>query len=67
MKKKTKETKIKVTQVRSVIKRVEKQKLTIKALGLGRPNYSKILPDNPQTRGMVEIVKHLVKVDEVTD
>ena len=70
MKKKSKENKvanIKVTQVRSVIKRVKKQKLTIEALGLGRPNYSKILPDNPQTRGMVEVVKHLVKVDEVTD
>ena len=56
---------LKVTQVKSVIKRVKKQKLTIEAMGLGRPNYSKILPDNPQTRGMIEVVKHLVKVEEV--
>lgn len=56
---------LKVTQVKSVIKRLEKQKLTIKALGLGRPNYTNILPDNPQTRGMVEVVKHLVIVEEV--
>ena len=56
-----------VTQVKSVIKRKEKQKLTIKALGLGRPNYSNILPDNPQTRGMIEVVKHLVKVEEVSE
>lgn len=56
--------KIKVTQVKSAIKRLEKQKRTIEALGLGRPNYSNILPDNPQTRGMIEVVKHLVKVEQ---
>lgn len=57
--------KLKVTQVRSVIKRKEKQKRTIEALGLGRPNYFNILPDNPQTRGMIDVVKHLVKVENV--
>ncbi len=56
---------LRVTQVKSVIKRKEKQKRTIKALGLGRPNYIKVLPDNPQTRGMIEVVKHLVKVEKV--
>jgi large subunit ribosomal protein L30 len=56
--------KIKVTQTKSAIKRLEKQKRTIEALGLGRPNYSNILPDNPQTRGMIEVVKHLVKVEQ---
>jgi large subunit ribosomal protein L30 len=56
---------LKVTQTHSTIKRVKKQKLTIEALGLGRPNYFNILPDNPQTRGMIEKVKHLVKVEPV--
>jgi len=56
---------LKITQLRSVIKRPEKQKLTIKALGLGRPNYFNTLPDNPNIRGMIEVVKHLVKVEEV--
>jgi large subunit ribosomal protein L30 len=56
---------LKVTQTKSVIKRYEKQKLTIEALGLGRPNYSNVLPDNPQTRGMIEVVKHLIKVEEI--
>jgi len=56
---------VKITQTRSTIKRLEKQKRTIEALGLGRPNYFNILPDNPQTRGMIEVVKHLVKVEEV--
>lgn len=57
---------IKITQVRSTIKRQEKQKRTIEALGLGRPNSSTILPDNPQTRGMLEVVKHLIKVEKVS-
>jgi large subunit ribosomal protein L30 len=57
--------KIKVIQIRSVIDRPEKQKLTIDALGLGRPNWEKIHNDTPQIRGMVNKVKHLVKVEEV--
>ena len=59
--------KLKITQTGSVIKRLEKQKRTIKALGLGRPNYFAILPDNPQTRGMINVVSHLVKVETVTE
>ena len=55
-----------ITQIRSTIKRLEKQKRTIKALGLGRPSYINVLPDNPQTRGMLEVVKHLVKVEKVS-
>ena len=59
--------KLKITQVRSIINRLDVQKKTIKALGLGRPNYSNVLPDNPQTRGMINVVKHLVKVEEVSE
>lgn len=59
--------KLKVTQTKSVIKGLTKQKRTIEALGLGRPNYSNILPDNPQTRGMINVVKHLVKIEEVSE
>lgn len=55
---------LKVTQRKSIIKTPEKQKRTIKALGLGRPNHTNILPDNEQTRGMIEVVKHLVEVTE---
>jgi large subunit ribosomal protein L30 len=57
--------KIKITQVRSVIHTLEAHKRTIKALGLGRPNYSVIHTDTPQIRGMVKAVRHLVKVEEV--
>jgi large subunit ribosomal protein L30 len=54
---------IKITQTKSIIDRLENQKRIIKALGLGRPNYSVIKNDTPQIRGMIEKVKHLVKVE----
>jgi large subunit ribosomal protein L30 len=54
---------IKITQTKSVIDRIEKQKKTIEALGLGRPNYSVVKKDTPQIRGMIEKVKHLVRVE----
>lgn len=59
--------KLKLTQVKSIINRSEKQKMTIEALGLGRPNYHKIVPDNPQMRGMINVVSHLLKVEEVSE
>jgi large subunit ribosomal protein L30 len=59
--------KLKVTQTKSVIKCLKKQKLTIEAMGLGRPNYFNVLPDNPQTRGMINVVSHLVKVEEISE
>jgi len=60
-------TKLKLTQVCSVIDRPKDQKLTIKALGLGRPNWEKIHTDTPQIRGMINKVKHLLKVEEIKD
>ncbi len=59
--------KIKITQTKSVIDRPKDQKLTIKALGLGRPNYSKTHNDTPQIRGMVNKVSHLVTVEKIKD
>jgi ribosomal protein L30, bacterial/organelle len=59
--------KIKITQVKSVIDRPKRQKLTIEALGLGRPNYVKVHNDTPQIRGMINKVSHLVKTEEITD
>lgn len=58
-------SKIKVTQVKSIIDRPKKQKLVIEALGLGRPNYFNVLPDNAAIRGMINKVSHLVNVEEV--
>lgn len=61
------EKKLKITQIYSIIDTLEKHKRTIKALGLGKPNYSVIKKDTPQIRGMIEKVKHLVKVEEIQD
>lgn len=56
---------IKITQIRSIIDRIEPQKRTIKALGLGRPNRSVVKNDTPQIRGMIKKVAHLVSVEDV--
>ena len=56
--------KIKVIQFRSIIGRPEDQKLTIEALGLGRPNWTRVHNDTPQIRGMIKKVNHLVKVED---
>jgi large subunit ribosomal protein L30 len=60
-------SKIKITQIRSIIDRPKKQKLTIEALGLGRPNWSVVHNDTPQIRGMVQKVTHLVKIEELKE
>lgn len=59
--------KLNITQTKSVIDRPKTQKLTIEALGLGRPNYSKIHNDTPQIRGMINKVSHLLKVEEIEE
>lgn len=57
--------KIKITQTGSIIDQKENAKRTIKALGLGRPNYSVVKADTPQVRGMINAVRHLVRVEDV--
>ena len=57
--------KLKITQTGSIIDQKEKAKRTIKALGLGRPNYSVVKTDTPQVRGMINVVRHIVRVEEV--
>ncbi len=55
--------KYKITQVRSTIKRPERQKRTIKALGLGKINRSVEVEGTPQVLGMANKVSHLVKIE----
>lgn len=56
--------KIKVTQVKSVIDRSERQKRTMIALGLKKINSTVEVEATPQILGMVNKVSHLVKVEE---
>jgi len=58
-------TKLKVTQVRSVIRRPKDQKQTVRRLGLHRIRDSVIKDDRPEIRGMIAKVQHLVRVEEV--
>jgi large subunit ribosomal protein L30 len=57
--------KIRITQIKSGIDRPERQKLTLKALGLNKMNASKEVEATPQILGMVHKVTHLIQVEEV--
>lgn len=54
-----------ITQVKSIIDRPERQKLTMKALGLGKISKSVTVEYTPQIAGMVQRVHNLVQVKEV--
>ena len=55
---------LKITLKKSLIGRLEKQILTAKSLGLKSINDETVQPDNPQTRGKIKVISHLIKVDE---
>jgi large subunit ribosomal protein L30 len=58
-------TRLKVTQVRSQIGGLPKQRATLQALGLRRRGDTVVKDDRPEIRGMVRAVNHLVTVEEV--
>ena len=55
---------LKVTLVKSTISCTKKQKDTVKALGLGKLHSSNTVPDNTAIQGMINLVSHLVKVEQ---
>jgi large subunit ribosomal protein L30 len=55
---------LQITLVRSPIGYSQKQKLTVRALGLRRVNQTVEQEDTPVIRGMIEKVNHLVEVEE---
>ncbi|MXV16144.1 50S ribosomal protein L30 [Hufsiella ginkgonis] len=57
--------KIKVTQIKSVIDRSERQKKTMQALGLNKINQSVEVEASPAIIGMVRKVNHLVAVESI--
>ena len=56
--------KIKVTQTGSPIGRTDDQHATLKGLGLNKRHRSRVLEDTPSVRGMINKVRHLVRIDE---
>ncbi|MFN8633359.1 MAG: 50S ribosomal protein L30 [Chloroflexota bacterium] len=56
---------LKITLVKSPIGQKQNQKDTVRALGLRKMNQTVVRPNNPQMRGMVFTVKHLIRVEEI--
>jgi large subunit ribosomal protein L30 len=54
---------LKITQVKSKIRCLEKHKRTLVALGLRHPHDTVIHNDTPQIRGMIALVDYLVRVE----
>ena len=57
--------KLRVTQIKSTISHIARNRATVRALGLKRIGHTVEVPDNPATRGMVRQVRFLVTVEEV--
>ena len=57
--------KLKITLVKSPIGAIPKQKATVAALGLNKTGKTGEQPDNAAIRGMIQNVRHLVKVEEI--
>lgn len=56
-----------ITQIKSRIGALEAQKATLKALGLRRIGHAKTYSDSASLRGMINAIRHLVKVEEVKE
>lgn len=54
---------LRITLVRSLIGCTDAQRRTVRSLGLRRIRHSVERPDNPDVRGMVRAVQHLVRVE----
>ncbi len=59
--------KLKVRQTRSLINAKEGHKRTMRALGIRRREQAVVLPDNPQIRGMIQMVRYAVTVEEIEE
>jgi large subunit ribosomal protein L30 len=55
---------VKITQVRSTVGARWKQRESLRSLGLRKIRQSVVREDNPQTRGLLAVVNHLVTVEE---
>ena len=55
---------VRITQVRSQIGETRRHRGTLRALGLGKIGRAVERPDSAETRGMLRIVRHLVRIEE---
>jgi large subunit ribosomal protein L30 len=59
--------KLRITQVRSTISHVERNRATVRALGLRGIGDTVEVADNPATRGMARQIRFLVTVEELPE
>jgi len=59
--------KLRITQTRSVIGRIQSQRDTVRSLGLKRIRHTVIQEDRPEIRGMLRKVPHLVDFEEIDE
>ena len=57
--------KLTITLVKSTIGAIPKHRKTVEALGLKKLNKTGEMPDNAATRGQIQQIRHLVKVEEI--
>ena len=55
---------LKITLVKSPIGAVPKHKATVQSMGLRKLNKTIVLPDNAATRGQIQQIRHLTRVEE---
>jgi large subunit ribosomal protein L30 len=60
-------SKLKVTQTKSTISHIARNRATVKALGLHGIGSTSIVADNAATRGMVRQVRFLVTFEEISE
>lgn len=56
---------LKITLVKGLMRRKPNQVKTVKALGLNKRNSSVIVEENEMINGMINTIRHLIKVEEV--
>ncbi|EPD26201.1 50S ribosomal protein L30 [Actinotignum schaalii] len=56
---------LKITQIKGVVGAIQRQKDTLRTLGLRKIGQSVVREDTPEVKGMVRAVAHLVTVEEV--
>ena len=56
--------KVKITQIKSAIRRPADQKRTLIALGLKKLHNPRVMEESPAVNGMIRKVEHLLKVEK---
>jgi large subunit ribosomal protein L30 len=56
---------VRITQIKSGIKQPERQKRTLRALGITKMGRPVDIQATPQVEGMIKAISHLLKVEEI--